>query len=186
MSGRIGYDDLHDSKGNINAGDDFRLTGTCYEWDENNNENNPKRTFKKIKTFILLLLSCGFTLIWVSRTYFSGNLMNASVTSPESHLVKYSATSAASPTPSSAVLEVFQVYQPVLVPPGVTDETASYNGVEETATIASTSDATGCKVVLMKHTFGYSYGMPFVGTELPSYNLIIADRLITYRQLQAP
>jgi len=62
------------------------------------------------------------------------------------------------------VLEVFQVYQPVLTPSGVTDQTISSNGEEDTITIASAPSASSCKVLLMDHVFGYSYGMPFVGT----------------------
>lgn len=135
---------------------DFRLIGTNHELG-----NRKIKFIKNIKIYLTILLSCGLSLIWFARSYSSEIVSD---TLPKSHLVKYSATPAASATPSSAVLEVFQVYQPVLIPPGVTDETTSRNGVEETSIIASTNDdATSCKVLLMEHTFGYSYGIPFVG-----------------------
>jgi hypothetical protein len=108
--------------------------------------------------FFILLCSC-LPLIWLLRPCSPEDVADSF---PDYHLVKHSAPVPAA-TPSSAVLEVFQVYQPVLTPKGVTDETAADNGVEETTTIASTSEATSCKVLLMDHSFGYSYGMPFIG-----------------------
>lgn len=78
-------------------------------------------------------------------------------------LVKH-AVAAPSATPSStAVLEVFQVYQPVLTPSGATDDTTTGDGSENTTTIAQSGTASSCEVTLMVHSFGYSYGMPFVG-----------------------
>jgi hypothetical protein len=78
-------------------------------------------------------------------------------------LVK-NAVAVPSATPSSAaVLEVFQVYQPVLTPSGVTDEATSDSGSENTTIIASSQAASSCQVTLMVHTFAYSYGLPYVG-----------------------
>lgn len=69
-----------------------------------------------------------------------------------------------SPTPYPAgVLECFQVYQPVLTPSGVTDETVLGDGAENTTTIAAAASETSCEVVLMQHDFAFSYGLPFVG-----------------------
>lgn len=78
----------------------------------------------------------------------------------KSHLEKYAA-----PTPSatSSVLDVFQVYQPVLTPQGATDETILDNGSENTTSLASASSGASCQVLLMEYVFAFSYGAPFVG-----------------------
>ena len=74
-------------------------------------------------------------------------------------LVKY----AASAPSASPILECFQVYQPVLTPSGATDDTLSSDGLENTTTIASASSGSSCELLLMEHSFAFSYGMPFVG-----------------------
>ncbi|ESZ95746.1 putative Peptide-N4-(N-acetyl-beta-glucosaminyl)asparagine amidase A [Sclerotinia borealis F-4128] len=130
--------------------------------------------------FLLVVLTCGLSSIWWFLRPCSPEYVANTI--PKSNLVKYSAAPAPSATPSLAVLEVFQVYQPVLIPTGVTDETASYDGVEETAIIASTNDATSCKVVLMEHSFGYSYGIPFVGNYTPpgcKFNRVVMNFTVT-------
>lgn len=152
-----GTENLFDSKGDTCVGDHLRRIDTNFEPDNKN-----RKTIKNIKIFLLILFSCGLSLIWLLRSCFLEDVVDPS---PKSTLVRYSAAPVPSATPTSAVLEVFQVYQPVLIPPGVSDETASYDGVEATSIIASTNVATSCKVVLMEHTFGYSYGIPFVGME---------------------
>lgn len=59
---------------------------------------------------------------------------------------------AASPT----VLECFQVAPPVLTPDGATDSDGSHS-------TGGSAAKESCTVLLMKHSFGYSYGMPFIG-----------------------
>ena len=76
-------------------------------------------------------------------------------------LVKYAAAVPAAA--SIAVLEVFQVYEPVFSPSGVVDETTSSNGLENTTIITPTSTVSSCELLLMDYSFGYSYGHPFVG-----------------------
>jgi hypothetical protein len=85
-------------------------------------------------------------------------LQNEDFVSSTIHLVK-DAVSAS----SSGVLEVFQVYQPVFTPSGATDETTSDDGSENTTTIAQTAGSKSCQILLMEHSFAYSYGLPFVG-----------------------
>jgi hypothetical protein len=77
-------------------------------------------------------------------------------------LVKH-AVPAPAATSAIALLEDFQVYQPVLTPSGATDDTTLDNGSENTTAIAQTSATSSCQVLLMEHIFGYSYGIPFVG-----------------------
>ncbi|TGO49482.1 hypothetical protein BOTNAR_0430g00070 [Botryotinia narcissicola] len=169
-----GTENLFDSKGDTYVGDHLRRIDTNFEPDNKN-----RKTIKNIKILLLILFSCGLSLIWLLRSCFSEDVVNIS---PKSKLVRYSAAPVPSATPTSAVLEVFQVYQPVLIPPGVSDETASYDGVEETSIIASTNVATSCKVVLMEHTFGYSYGIPFVGNYTPpscKFNRVVMNFTVT-------
>jgi hypothetical protein len=65
---------------------------------------------------------------------------------------------------STGVLEVFQVYQPVLTPSGPTDEIISSDGSSNTTAIISTENGSSCTQLLMEYSFGFSYGHPFVGT----------------------
>jgi hypothetical protein len=76
------------------------------------------------------------------------------------HLEKYAAPL---PSATSSVLDVFQVYQPVLTPDGATDETTLGDGSENTTSLASASSGASCQVLLMDHVFALSYGAPFVG-----------------------
>jgi hypothetical protein len=64
---------------------------------------------------------------------------------------------------SSPVLEVFQVYQPVLAPSGPIDQTIDSNGSSNTTTIGYAETSVGCTKLLMEYSFGFSYGHPFVG-----------------------
>ncbi|KAK6604674.1 peptide-n4-(n-acetyl-beta-glucosaminyl)asparagine amidase a [Botrytis cinerea] len=167
-------EDLFDSKGETHVGDPFRPIDTNCE-----PVSKSRKTTRNTKLFLLILFGCGLSLIWLLRPCSLEDVVDVS---PKSNLIKYSAAPAPSATPTSAVLEVFQVYQPVLIPPGVSDETASYNGVEETSIIASTNVATSCKVVLMEHTFGYSYGIPFVGNYTPpscAFNRVVMNFTVT-------
>lgn len=68
---------------------------------------------------------------------------------------------------TSGVTEDFQVYQPVFTPSGATDETTSDNGSENTTTVAQTNATSSCQVLLMQHSFAFSYGIPFVGQYKP-------------------
>lgn len=76
------------------------------------------------------------------------------------------ASSAATPSPTG-VLDVFQVYQPVISPSGATAEITMENGSENTSSISPTTTLQSCQLLLMDHSFGNSYGMPFVGTYYP-------------------
>lgn len=84
------------------------------------------------------------------------------------NLVKHAAPA---PSATSSVLECFQVYQPVLTPSEATDETGSSDGFENTTTVASAPAPAGssCDVLLMEHSFAFSYGMPFVGAVVPPF-----------------
>lgn len=94
----------------------------------------------------------------------AGGRTEALSTISRSHLEKYAAPS---PSATSSVLNVFQVYQPVLTPEGVTDETILGDGAENTTSLASASSGASCQVLLMEHVFAYSYGLPFVGNYTP-------------------
>jgi hypothetical protein len=66
-------------------------------------------------------------------------------------------------TSTSGITADFQVYQPVYTPSGATAETTQANGSENTTVVAQTSATSSCQVLLMQHTFAFSYGIPFVG-----------------------
>ena len=66
---------------------------------------------------------------------------------------------------ATPLLQVFQVYPPVLTPTSQ-DSALSYGSPQIPATLAH-GTISGCVIeqVLMEHSFGYSYGMPFVGNK---------------------
>jgi hypothetical protein len=72
-------------------------------------------------------------------------------------LAQASSTTSSVLTPTASVLNVFQVHQPVFV-------TQSSNNGPNGGSPAS------CTVLLMEHSFGWSYGMPFVG-KIPIFDL---------------
>jgi hypothetical protein len=119
------------------------------------------------KIISLVFIGCCVGLGWLLNdclpTY---SIQERKSAPPTFELVKYTAAvssvSFTTPTPTG-VLEVFQVYQPVLTPQGATDETVLNDGVENTTTIAAATSSSSCEVLLMDHVFAYSYGIPFVG-----------------------
>ncbi|KAE8453075.1 hypothetical protein EG329_012262 [Mollisiaceae sp. DMI_Dod_QoI] len=119
------------------------------------------------KTLLLAILGSCITLTLLLGDCLPRTINNWQI--EESPAVSFDLVKDAvpSPTPSSAVLEVFQVYQPVLTPAGATDETISDDGSENTTTIAQSGAIKSCEVVLMVHSFGFSYGLPFIGNYTP-------------------
>ena len=116
------------------------------------------------KLSILALLGCSILLVSYLRDCLpeqGGPEQDA--TYPDFNIVKYSSITAGAASSAVALLEDFQVYQPVLTPTGVTDDTTLDNGSENTTAIGQTATSSNCEVVLMVHSFGYSYGVPFVG-----------------------
>lgn len=114
-----------------------------------------------MKVLAITLIGCCFGLVWVALTECAPGSQDMPTTIAESHLEKYDAPPIPSATPS--VLEVFQVYQPVLTPEGLTDETIPSDDAEHKASLASASSGVSCQVLLMDHVFAFSYGQPFVG-----------------------
>jgi hypothetical protein len=118
----------------------------------------------KLKLAVLAILGCCILLTWALNGCMSAdNAQKDEISSPSFDLVKYAVPAPSASASAPAVLEVFQVYQPVLTPSGATDETILGNGAENTTTIAQAAASSSCEVLLMDHSFGYSYGIPFVG-----------------------
>lgn len=118
---------------------------------------------------VLLILVCFATLGLVARVFLFCSVHPAATgvrlesRGQNAHpVVEEILISHAKPS-SSPVLEVFQVYQPVLTPSGPTDETSNSNGSSNTTAIGSTETFAGCTQLLMEYSFGFSYGHPFVG-----------------------
>jgi hypothetical protein len=101
-----------------------------------------------------MLTDCTPTRVWKEPEAYPGAYQ---------HLIKNAVASSSAASTPTGVLQVFQVYQPVLAPQGAVDETVLSDGQESTTTIASASSSSSCEVVLMDHEFAYSYGIPFVG-----------------------
>jgi hypothetical protein len=77
--------------------------------------------------------------------------------------IKYERADTTTSAASTATLEVFAVYPPVLGPDGVLDSTGTEQGTSNTTTISPTEAENSCTVILMDYSFGYSYGEPFIG-----------------------
>src|ERR1700760_4832624 len=116
------------------------------------NEKTSKKTSYATVTSLLLVFTgicVGFT--WLLSGCLSKNRLDVqALRSTISNLVK---DAVPSPAATPAVLNVFQVYQPVLTPSGATDETISSSGVENTAAIGQVNLANSCQLLLMNHTF---------------------------------
>jgi hypothetical protein len=125
-------------------------------------------TGDKIRLVAVICIGCCLGLLWLRRDCSPSGGWNkddkpsSTLEASGFGLVKYAAPA---PAATSSVLEVFQVYQPVLTPSGVTGETTLGDGSENTTTIASVASGSYCEVVLMEHTFANSYGQPFVGMQ---------------------
>jgi hypothetical protein len=123
-----------------------------------------------LKVQILTLLGCAIVLGISSHRFLTCIAPPNAPTTPllrrsNSIQAAVAGTSTSSTIPSStAVLNVFQVYQPVLGPFGVIDNTISSDGLSNTTTIDATEHASSCTKLLMEYSFGFSYGHPFVGT----------------------
>ncbi len=132
---------------------------------------------QSLKLQLFLVIGCTFALI-LTVWSFSRCPLPAETPVLQSQLsyrnnvqaavVATTPTSSASPS-STAVLEVFQVYQPVLTPEGPTAETISSDGSLNTTTIEPTGNADSCTKLLMEYSFGFSYGRPFVGKFVPIF-----------------
>jgi len=115
-----------------------------------------------LKMQLLLLLACFLGLGLLAQSFLSCGARlskrgrNAQPAVEEAFLSQ-------SKSPSSPVLEVFQVYQPVLAPSRPTDQTIESDGLSNTTAIGSTETVSSCTQLLMEHSFGFSYGHPFVG-----------------------
>ncbi len=138
--------------------------------DRHSNESRERlRSLKyKFKLPLLLLLACvlglGFgrshrychAYIGATRVQLSSRGQNTQPAVEETFI------SRAKPS-SSPILEVFQVYLPVLAPYGITDQTTESNGSSNTTSIGSAETSATCTQLLMEYSFGFSYGHPFVG-----------------------
>lgn len=122
---------------------------------------------QSVKTFGIAVLATCAILVWLLASCVPAIEWESDTSSFANFgLVKDAvAVPVASATP--AVLEVFQVYQPVLTPSGITAQTIAGDGSANTTTILPTAASDSCKVLLMEYSFGYSYGKPFVGNFLP-------------------
>ena len=156
-------------------------------WVEERDLDAPRKFGGRWRMFITFFVGCCVVLGWLVTDCTSPRVTKE----PEGHattyqnLVKYAAaTSSALPTPTG-VLDVFQVYQPVLGPQGPVDETVSGSGQETTTTIDSASSSDSCEVLLMKYDFAYSYGLPFVGMYLGTLLAIGPLTDFRYRQLHS-
>lgn len=122
---------------------------------------------RKLRVALLVVAGSSLCLLWllndclpVTSWKIQEEHSNAASVSAFD-LVKYQVSSAA--PSATGVLECFQVYQPVLTPEGITDDTVLSDGEQETTTIAPSAAEESCGVRLMQHDFAFSYGMPFIG-----------------------
>jgi hypothetical protein len=139
----------------------------CLRIKQNSRPRGSGSTVNRTKIILSALLGTSIALIWLFRNCFPLNTWEddavPAATLSTAALVK-DAVPVSSPTVSpTGVLECFQVYQPVLTQSGATDETVLNDGSESTAVIAPAVSANSCQILLMEHSFGFSYGMPFVG-----------------------
>lgn len=132
----------------------------------------------------ILFPSCA-ALFWLySYCFIAGHvneheLMLVSL-EPATKVARAAAATSSTATP---LLEDFQVYQPVFFPSGAVDDTATSESQDTVATIDSaTSSGSSCQVLLMEHSFGFSFGIPFVGDYTPpacKFNRVVMNFTVT-------
>ncbi|KAH8910995.1 hypothetical protein BR93DRAFT_873525 [Coniochaeta sp. PMI_546] len=89
-----------------------------------------------------------------------------------------SSAAAASPT----VLECFQVAPPVLTPRGASYQATESDGSEVFLDAGNSASKEVCTVLLMEHSFAWSYGMPFIGAYTPpscAFNRVVMNFTVT-------
>ena len=119
----------------------------------------------RLKLLILKVFLCGVSLLFFVQNFSTCDTLHKKPTSLFSYLRSNAKAAVAKVQFSSPeVLEVFQVYQPVFTPSWLTDQTISSDGSSSTAAINSTETISSCTQLLMEHSFGFSYGHPYVGT----------------------
>ncbi|KAH9223501.1 peptide N-acetyl-beta-D-glucosaminyl asparaginase amidase A-domain-containing protein [Leptodontidium sp. 2 PMI_412] len=137
--------------------------------------------------FALALLASCAILIWLLVECVPIIDWQSVASEPTFDLVKDAVPATAAPTPTSGVLEVFQVYQPILTSAGVLDETALEDGLESVDSTDQAPVTTSCETLLMEHSFGFSYGKPFVGNYTPpkcKFNRVTMNFTVTSRGRQ--
>jgi hypothetical protein len=111
------------------------------------------------KTLFAVVAASCIALVWILHDCLPYRIL------PDQNLVSstFLLVKDAVSVSTSGVTVDFQVYQPVYTPSGATAETTQANGSENTTAVAETSATSSCQVLLMQHTFAFSYGIPFVG-----------------------
>ncbi|KAG4429615.1 hypothetical protein IFR05_014905 [Cadophora sp. M221] len=144
----------------------------------------PVHSFKAFA--LALLISCAI-LIWLFVECVPVIDWQTATSKPPFNLVKDAVPAPAAPTPTSGVLEVFQVYQPIFTTAGVLDETVLEDGLESADSIDQAPVSRSCETLLMEHSFGFSYGKPFVGNYTPpkcKFNRVTMNFTVTSRGRQ--
>jgi hypothetical protein len=113
---------------------------------------------KAVVVFAVITVSC-IAVVWVLRDCSPTIRLHHQNLAPSTFRLVKDAVSAS----TSGVTVDFQVYQPVFTPSGATDDTTQSDGSENTTVVAQTNATSSCQVLLMQHTFAFSYGLPFVG-----------------------
>lgn len=148
-----------------------------------------------LPVILLSFLGLGGILILLKQAFSSSGYRPAGeparshlpVGLPRIHVERASAppgTTTTSPPRASptAILEVFQVYQPVLIP-----NNNNSDGVSNPTVPTVGGTAANCQVLLMQHSFGQSYGVPFVGNYTPpscKFNRVVMNFTVTSRGRQ--
>lgn len=139
------------------------------------------------KAFVLALSASCAILIWLLAECVPAIEWQAVVSYPTFDLVKDAVPVPSATASPSSVLEVFQVYQPVLTPSGIVDGTVLEDGTGNVAPIAQVVAPSSCETLLMDHSFGFSYGKPFIGNYTPpkcNFNRVSMNFTVTSRGRQ--
>jgi len=123
------------------------------------------------RTWLIAFLGAFIILAWLLADCLPSVGLDKDYLPDTRRLVK---NAVATPIATPSVLEDFQVYQPVLTPSVATGAIIVSTGEDNSTTVASLSGSV-CEVLLMDYSFGYSYGMPFIGKNCSSRAIIIAN-----------
>lgn len=151
---------------------------------------------------LLVLANCRLVFFWTSPSssltvvapshpkpvdhktgVISGGRHNG-VEPPPTYKRQDTTTSSAAARPT--VLECFQVAPPVLMPQGATYQATESGGSEVFLDAGGQVSGPSCSVLLMEHSFAWSYGMPFIGKLLAVPNSTVSWISVSHKPPQDP
>jgi hypothetical protein len=115
---------------------------------------------------LLKLATAAITIVWLAVWWLTGQRLPSTQDLDTTSIIPAVLPRLGARAPESSLLEVVQIYAPILTvaQDGALDIT---DGSSEGSPEITSSNQSFCEEILVEHSFGFSYGQPFVGTYTP-------------------